>query len=97
LDEQRAEEAAHAHAHAIVEGDYGAMVRTMTPDGLAKAMQLGNTTWTDLSYEVGGRERDGDDFVFSITYHTDIGPLTLRERFRLVGDEWKVVDVEKAE
>lgn len=96
MTEQSAEEAAHAHARAVVTGDYGAMIRSMTPGGLAKAMAVGNTTWTDLSYELALQERDGDDYVFHITYRTDLGPLTLRERFRQIDGEWKVVDIERA-
>lgn len=93
--EQSAEEAAHAVARAVVAGDYGTMIGSMTPEGLAKAMEIGTTTWDDLSYELALKERDGEDYIFDITYHTDQGPLTLRERFRNIDGAWKIVDIER--
>jgi hypothetical protein len=95
-DEQDAEAAARVHAQSIVEGDMGTMVRGMTPDGLASAMALGNTTWNPLSYEIKLSAVQGDDFVFHITYDTKTGPLALSERFRQIDGEWKVVDVQPA-
>jgi hypothetical protein len=89
------EEAAHNHARALIAGDFGTAVRGMTPEALAKAMSVGNTTWTVTAYELTSHGRDGDDHVFAINYQTDLGPLSLRYRFRDVGGEWKVVDIER--
>src|SRR4029077_986611 len=66
-DEQDAEAAARVHAQSIVEADMGTMVRGMTPDGLASAMALGNTTWNPLSYELELSATEHDDFVYHIT------------------------------
>lgn len=92
---QSAEEAARAHARAVVANDIGATVLGMTPDALAKAMELGNTTWNYLGFEVAPLSHDGDDYLFDITYQTDLGPLTLRDRFRQIDGDWKVVDLER--
>jgi hypothetical protein len=87
------EAAARAHAKATVDVDLGKVFADMTPDGFAKAMQLGNTTWTVTGYELTAQARDGDDHLFDVRYETDIGPMSLRYRFREIGGEWKVVDV----
>jgi hypothetical protein len=93
--EQSAEEAAHAHARAVVTGDIGAFVRRITPDVLAKAMEIGGTSWDVSSYELRPQGRDGDDYIFTVSYQTSLGPLTLRERFRNVDGDWKMVDIER--
>jgi hypothetical protein len=90
-----AEEAAHAHARATVAGDIGTIILSMTPDGLAKAMEVGNTTWNVAGYELSVEGEDGEDHLFRIRYETDTGPLALRYRFRDVEGDWKIVDVER--
>lgn len=95
-DEQNAEAAARVHAQSIIDGDYGTMVRSMTPDGLASAMALGNTTWEPASFELKLSAADDNDYVFHITYQTKTGPLALSERLRQIDGEWKVVQVERA-
>ena len=97
MDKQRAEEAAHTHARAIIQGDFGTMIRGMTPEGLAKAMAIGNATWTHFSHQLVHCERDGDDFVFHVMFETELGPVTFGERFRLIDGEWKVVDIERVD
>lgn len=95
MADQSVEEAAHAHALAVVANDIGATVRSMTPDGFAKAMEVENTTWEYKSYELADAGQDGQDHLFDITYYTDLGAMRLRDRFRLIDDQWKVVDVER--
>ena len=90
------EAAAHAHARALIAGDFAAALRGMTPEALAKAMSVGNTTWTVTAYELTSRGQDGDDHVFDVAYQTDLGSLSLRYRFRDVGGEWKIVDIERS-
>ena len=46
MSQQSAEEAAHAQARALIAGDFGTAIRGMTPEALARAMAVGNTTWT---------------------------------------------------
>ena len=95
MSSHSAEEAVNAQARALVTGDIGAAVRGMTPEALVRAMDVGNTTWTVTGYELAAQERDGDDYVFDVTLQTDLGPLALRERFREVDGEWKMVDIER--
>ena len=95
MAEQSAEEAAHTLARFTVTADIGAFVRGMTPDALAKAMEIGNTIWSFSSYELRPQGRDGDDYIFDITYDWKEGSLSLRERFRSIGGEWKLVDLER--
>ena len=90
-----AEAAAHAHAGAVVSNNIGAVVLGMTADAFAKAMDVGNTTWGYLGFELNAHGRDGEDELFDITYRTDQGPFTLRDRFRRIDGEWKVVDLEQ--
>ena len=73
--------------------DLGTLVTGMTPEGFARAMELGNSTWKVSGYEVTAQAHDGDDYIFDVRYETDIGPMSLRYRFRDVDGEWKVVDV----
>ena len=95
MTQNGAEDAAHAHARALIAGDFGAALRGMTPEALAKAMEVGNTTWTVTSYDLTPQGRDGDDFLFGIDYQTDLGPLSLRYRVRDIGGEWKVADIDR--
>lgn len=92
-----AEEAAHAHAKALVEGDVATAFLGMTPDGLASAIEVGNTTWEIMSYELGEQRQEGDDFIVGIVYTTDLGRMGLHYRFRQVEGVWKVDGVERDE
>lgn len=95
MAEQTPEEAARTHAQSIVDGDLGKTVRSMTPDGLARAMEVGNSSWSFSSFELTGHTEDGGDHLFDITYGTDMGILRLRDRFSLIDGQWKVVDVQQ--
>ncbi len=95
MPESSPEEAAHAHARATVAVDLAAAFGDMTPEALAKAMQVGNTSWTLTGYALAAQGRDGDDYVFDVTYESDLGTLPLRYRFRQIDGDWKVVDVER--
>lgn len=94
MSENTPEEAAHAHAKALVEGDVATAFLGMTPDGLASAIEVGNTTWNILSYELGEQRQEGDDFIVSITYATDLGQMGLQYRFRDVEGMWKIDGVQ---
>ena len=90
-----AETAAHAHAKALVEGNVGVAFLGMTPEGLASAMEIGNTTWNILSYQLEHPRPDGDDFLVDIIYFTDLGRMGLHYRFQDVEGVWKVADVQR--
>lgn len=94
MSENTPEAAAHIHAKALVEGDIGTAFLGMTPEGLASAMEIGNTTWNILSYELQAEGQDGDDFIVNITFFTDVGRDELHYRFRHVDGVWKVAHIE---
>ena len=89
------EQAARRHADAVAGADIGTALRTMTPEAFGKAMELGNQTWTITSYDLAPEGRDGDDYLFALTYQTDLGPMRLRYHLRDVDGAWKVVDIER--
>ena len=91
----KAEAAARAHAEAVVSNNIGAVVLGMTAHAFGKAMDVGNTTWGYLGFELALHRQDGEDYLFDITYKTDQGPFTLRDHFRLVDGDWKVIDLEQ--
>ena len=95
MPEQDIEDAIHAHARSLIAGDIGAAIRSMTPEGLATSMTVGNTTWNITSYDLSAGGRDGDDYLFDIVYETDLGQMRLRYRVRDVDGEWKVTDVQR--
>ena len=94
MSENTPEAAAHIHAKALVEGDIGTAFLGMTPEGFASAMEIGNTTWNTLSYELGDQRQEGDDFIVGIMYTTDVGRMRLHYRFRVVEGVWKVDGIE---
>ena len=96
MNESSAEAAAHAHAQAIVKGDYGAMIGAMTPDALGQAMEIGSNTLNCRGYELRPQGPDGEAFVFDVTYQTDRQTIHVRERFRQIDGEWKLSDIELA-
>ena len=95
MPDSTAEEAAHVHAKALVEGDVGTAFLGMTPEGLASAMEIGNTTWNIMSYQLGEQRQEGDDFIVGIVYSTDLGQMGLQYRFRNIEGVWKVTGVER--
>ncbi len=92
---EEAQQAAHAHSQAVDDGDWGAMIRGMTPEGLAKSIEVASPTINNSSYDLTPAGRDEDAYVFHVTYHTDHGPLALREPFREIDGEWKMVDIQR--
>jgi hypothetical protein len=92
-----AEEAAHKHARSLVSEDYATFIRSLTPDALMKAMDMGNTSWKILSYDLTPQGQDGDDYLCLITFHTEKGPNKINYRFRQIDDEWRVVDLDSAD
>ena len=90
-----AEEAAHRHARAAVDGNLGQLMSDLTPEALGGLMAQGGagTGFQQPSgYELKLHAQEGDDYVFDITYAGPAGNVTLRDRFREIGGQWKVVD-----
>jgi hypothetical protein len=91
---ENAEQAAEHYAQAVLDGKMPTVLRYLSPDALGQQLlAVGRSYFSYLSYEVALHEQDGEDYVFDITYETDEAPLLMRNRFRLEGDEWKIVDV----
>lgn len=95
MPDSNAEDAAHAHANALVDGNVAAAFLGMTPEGLASAMEIGSSTWNIMGYELGEGRQDGDDFLVDIFYLTDLGRLGLHYRFREIDGVWKVEGIER--
>lgn len=92
------EEAAQQLGQATVAGDMAAILRRVSPDGLACLMELSGRDWFQyFGYRVGETVADGDDRMIEIDYETDLDqPHVLRYRFRHVDGEWKAVFIERA-
>jgi hypothetical protein len=70
------------------------VLRYLSPDALGQQLEiLGRSYFRYLSYEVALHAQEGDDYVFDVTYQTDEEPITLRNRFRVEGDAWKIVEI----
>lgn len=95
MNDGSAEQAAHMLAQAVIDGDLATSFGAMTPDALAKAMAIGNTTWNCTAYELTPQGQDDDAYIFDITYQMDQTPMSLRQRLRQVDGAWKIVDLER--
>ena len=93
-----AEEAAHAHARAAVAGDLTKLMTDLTPEALAKAMAQASGGLQGVNdYELKLHAQEGDEYVFDITYKASAASMTLRDRFREVNGQWRVVDLERVD
>jgi hypothetical protein len=96
MPKETAEQAAERYAQAVLEGNMPTVLRYLTPDALGQQLLLvGRTYFSYVSYRVKLHEQDGEDYVFDIDYLTDDAPVLMRNRFRLEGDEWRIVDVSR--
>ena len=96
MTDQSAEEAARAFGRAVVEGNMAAVVAAMTPDALAKLMEISGREWFGYAgCDVGEGALDGDDQLIDITYHTNRAQrVAIRYRIRQIEGAWKIVDLE---
>jgi hypothetical protein len=92
-----AEEAADRLGRAVVAGDMATILRCVTPDGLARLMELSGRRWFNyFGYHVVKLTRDGHDRLVDIEYDTDLNePHILRYRFQEVEGGWKAVDIQR--
>jgi hypothetical protein len=96
MPNENAEQAALNYAQAVLAGDMPTILRYLAPDALGQQLViLGRSYFRYLSYQVALHTQEGDDYVFDITYQTDEAPITLRNRFRIEGDAWKIVDLSR--
>ena len=95
MPEMTAEEAAHRHAKAAVAGNLAQLMSDLTPEALAGLMAQGGAGGgfqQPSAYELKLHGQEGEDYLFDITYAGPAGSVTLRDRFRLIGEQWKVVE-----
>ena len=95
MADMTAEEAAHRHAKAAVDGNLGQLMSDLTPEALAGLMAQGGAGGgfqQPSGYELKLHAQEGDDYLFDVTYQGPVGNVTLRDRFRVIGDQWKVVE-----
>src|SRR3989304_10621477 len=95
MADMTAEEAAHRHGRAAVDGNLGELMSDLTPEALAALMAQGGAGGgfqQPSGYELKLHAQEGDDYVFDITFAGPAGNLTLRDRFRLIGGQWKIVE-----
>jgi hypothetical protein len=95
MTDMTAEEAAHRHAKAAVAGNLTQLMADLTPDALAGLMAQGGAGGgfqQPAGYELKLHAQEGDDYVFDIIYTGPAGNITLRDRLRKIGDEWKIVE-----
>lgn len=97
MTEQSAEEAASAYGRAVVEGNMAAVVAAMTPDAMAKLMEIsGRDFFSYTGCEVAEGALDGADRLIDITYETNRAErLAIRYRIRKIEGAWKIVDLER--
>lgn len=88
-----AAETAHRHAQDVVNGNMAAVMGDLTPEALAKAMQMGGGPQGVTGYDLVDGGADGDDHLFEITYQAAVGPMTIASRWRDVSGAWKIVDL----
>ncbi|MEX1255501.1 MAG: hypothetical protein WEE64_14275 [Dehalococcoidia bacterium] len=94
MPNETAEQAALKYAQAVLAGDMPTVLRYLSPDALGQQLEiLGRSYFRYLSYDVALHAQEGDDHVFDITYQTDDAPITLRNRFRLDGDAWRIIEL----
>jgi len=97
MGEMTAEEFMRSHADKASSGRIAEILGDLTPEAMSQVMPLmadgpnpptGNT--------VVPRGRDGDDYVFDVTYTGDSDKVTsMREWVRQVDGAWRIVRLEK--
>lgn len=87
-----AEETARRHGQAVVDGNMAVLMGDLTPEAMASLGALAGSLQGVTAYEIAKHEADGADHIFNITYTAPTGPLTVRSRWREMGDDWKIVE-----
>ena len=91
-----ARETADRHGQYVVAGDMRAAGADFTPEAMQEFMNLGvrPPRGTDR-YEVVNERQDGDNYIFDIKYSNEQESQTIRSTWGRVGDDWKIVKVER--
>lgn len=99
-----ARDAAERNARAVMTGDLTRVMADITPEAMAKLMQMGAeaqaaghptpTTMPNIdSYEVVDDESDANGSTFHVTFVAPIGRATVKTRWEQLLGEWKLVDI----
>lgn len=91
-----AEDTAKRHGQAVVDGNMSQVMADLAPEAMSGAMSLGGALQGVTAYRIASHTPDGEDHIFEIAYTTAAGDLTVRSRWRAIGDDWKVVEVARA-
>jgi hypothetical protein len=105
-----AREAAQRNAEAIATGNLNQVLADITPEVIQKLMQMGAQMSAQLGvqpgainassmpsiehYSVEPAGTSGDDERFETTFTSADGSATVASTWRLIGEQWKIVDVE---
>jgi hypothetical protein len=96
MPNETAEQASQNYAKAVLAGEMPIILRYLSPDALGQQLEIvGRSYFRYISYQVALHAQEGDDYVFDTTYQTDDVPITLRNRFRVEGAAWKIVQVQR--
>lgn len=83
------------HAEAILRMDIPQITQDLMPEPMQKLQQAagGGMAMNIQSYEILGREKDGDDFLYDVKY---VGPesFTVRARWSKSGPDWRIIDAD---
>ena len=97
MTQPEVEALAHRYARAVVRGDVGTIVRTMTPDAFAKLMEMsGREFFQYYGYDLSVERHADEQATWTVSYQTELGTLTMRYYVRPVDGTWKIVDLEQA-
>lgn len=99
-----AREAAERNARAVMDGDLTQVMADISPDAMAKLMQMGAeaqatgvpnpTTMPSIeSYEIADVDEAGDGSSFDVTFRSAMGTATVRTTWAQIVGQWKIVDV----
>jgi hypothetical protein len=103
-DAPTAREAAERNAKAVMAGDLTQVMADITPEAMAKLMQLGSQAQASgapnpaampsiQSYTIEDVGDDDEGSTFRVTFVSAAGKATLETRWQQVMGHWKVVDV----
>jgi hypothetical protein len=89
------DEAVDKYVNAIKSMDLGALMATLTPEALGKAMAMGGggppTGITDIKAEKQSEENG--EYVYNLSVEAASGAGTMMTRWKEVDGQWKVVDL----
>lgn len=88
------------NAQAVMSGNFAQLMSDITPEALGKLMQMmpasGQVSLTSLpaitGYDITEADPDGETAVYTVTFHSERGDVTLASHWRQVVGQWKISD-----